>query len=290
MNTNIVDIECTYRLISPLAYLCEQEIEEVPHLVSDLRVLKQDNVDTMTPKIYLESDLEPSYAYELFIDYSGENKPRLIQKFNNELDDKPLYFSEENKENCITFSQGMTTLKKKERKPFFQSIKGLEAYRDLVTPREMATKLSMCAKNAKARPTVAQLAFLIIKDYQLELWPCLDDYQLAINYRRSSDLEKTQNNKGPLLAVKHYDDKSVIIKNIAPDFTFNFGELKVLENGQENKNFHQVEENGKVKIDEIEVIYHNFPVKDSYAVQMTWEKKLEELTINLFVNNKEEIL
>jgi hypothetical protein len=119
-----IDIKRAPRLISQLAYLCEQEVKEVLHLVSDLRVILPKKVGSMTAKVYLESDLEPSFTYELIIDHSGKKDFKLVQKFNNELNDKPLYFSEDDKKDFISFSQGMTVLKKKEQ--FCQSIKGLE--------------------------------------------------------------------------------------------------------------------------------------------------------------------
>jgi hypothetical protein len=124
IKSDSIDIKRAPYLISQLAYLYEQEVAEVLHLVSDLRVIAPQNVDSTTAKIYLESDLDPSFSYELTIDHSGKNQPTLVQKFNNELNNKPLYFSEDDKEDFINFSQGMTILKKKEQ--FFQSIKGLE--------------------------------------------------------------------------------------------------------------------------------------------------------------------
>jgi hypothetical protein len=124
MKPDPIDIKRAPYLISQLAYLYEQEAAEVLHLVSDLSVIAPQNVDSTTAKIYLESELDPSFSYELTIDHSGKNQSTLVQKFNNELNDKPLYFSEDDRENYLSFSQGMTILKKKAQ--FCQSIRGLE--------------------------------------------------------------------------------------------------------------------------------------------------------------------
>jgi len=127
MDTKTVDIERTLRLISQLAYLCEQEIEEIPHLVSDLIVLKQENVDTMTPKISLESDLDPSFQYELNIELQ-KAEAELKQWFNDKIHDQLLYFSEGDKENVIRFSDGTAGLNNEQISQFCQQIKELERY------------------------------------------------------------------------------------------------------------------------------------------------------------------
>ncbi|RKZ91175.1 MAG: hypothetical protein DRR19_07935 [Candidatus Parabeggiatoa sp. nov. 1] len=146
MNHNTVDIERTYRLISQLAYLCEQEFEEVPHLVSDLKVKSQENVDSMTPKISLESELDPSFHYELNI-VLQKAKAELKQWFNDKIHDKLLYFSEEDKENFISFSEGAACLDNEQISQFCQQITELERYRVLLetcqpSPAKIKTKIS----------------------------------------------------------------------------------------------------------------------------------------------------
>ncbi|MDM8567979.1 hypothetical protein QUF50_00395 [Thiotrichales bacterium HSG1] len=131
---DITDIKRTQHLVSQLSYLSKQKTEEVVHLVSDLKVTYPEKVGSMTAKVSLESDLDPSFSYELIIDHSGKEEPRLVQKFNNELNDKPLYFSEDDKENFISFSEGMTVLKKKVKRQFYQSIDGLESILDKPKP------------------------------------------------------------------------------------------------------------------------------------------------------------
>ncbi len=127
MNHNTQDtLKHAQHLVTQLFYLHEQEIEEIPHLVSDLKVIYPEKVGSKTANVSLESDLDPSFTYELIIDHSGKKDSKLVQKFNDELNDKPLYFSEDDKENFISFSEGMTVLKKKVKRQFYQSIDGLE--------------------------------------------------------------------------------------------------------------------------------------------------------------------